>query len=277
MPDFPGEKGWNWDDAHELNPANRLALISLGLPGMRRFAIDLTPREPGPEKDAALMQLIHMAQETDAALEHWYNTMPEHWGFRTVRFEAEEPKNIYRATHWQGPIHVYDDLFIANIVNDYRVSRIFCQQLILNALESLWDTSATNDIKSLQDHAQFLACSMANDICSSVPFHLEIKLQPGAANTGQESHGEFTRWFRRQLRNTDLIFSGRSDWRVLPHVGALCCRAPGLPPGEPARVGQRPLVPYWHGFWTQPDSNYGDGPTTGPVEWPVLPLNQTHR
>lgn len=190
MPDFPGPKGWNWDDAHELNPANKLALISLGLPNMRRFAIELTPQEPGPEKDAALMQLIHMAQDTDAALEHWYQTVPDNWAFRTVNYIQNEPENLYRAHYWRGPVHVYGDLFIANIVNDYRVSRIFCQQLITNALESLHDTSATNDIKSLNEHADHIACSMADDICSSVPFHVKIELQPGAENTGQETHGK---------------------------------------------------------------------------------------
>lgn len=205
MPDFPGAKGWNWDDAHELNPANRLALISLGLPNMRRFAIDLTPQEPGPAKDTALMQVIHMSQEIDAALEHWYQTIPDHWGFRTVGYVQDEPKNIYRAHYWRGPVHIYDDLFIANIINDYRVSRIFCQQLISNALESLWDTSATSDIQSLHDHAQYLSCAMADDICSSVPFHLEIKLQPGAENTGQETHGKHGRANTVSSNAADII------------------------------------------------------------------------
>lgn len=189
--EFPGPKGWLCDDDKETNHANRLSIISLGLPNVRRYAQDVIAQTPGPQKDAELRYLIKMAQEIDGQFEHWYLTLPDTWGCRTIRMQHTEPTDLYSSPQWVGPIHVYDDLFIANIINDYRISRIFCQKLILLVTAALSSPEEREATVHVQRTAMYTARAMANDICSSVPFHLDLTLQPEQTRaSGQEVHGE---------------------------------------------------------------------------------------
>lgn len=137
-----------------------------------------------------------MAQEIDGQFEHWHLTLPDTWGCRTIRVQYTEPSEPYSSPQWTGPVHIYDDLFIANIVNDYRISRIFCQKLILLATAALSTQEEREEMAHVQRKAVYTARAMANDICSSVPFHLDLSLQPEATRaSGQEVHGEPPPWF----------------------------------------------------------------------------------
>ncbi|KAF2101785.1 hypothetical protein NA57DRAFT_64483 [Rhizodiscina lignyota] len=218
--EYPGPKGWTCDDNFEQNPANRLAIISLDLPNLRRYAVDVVSQSPSLNKNAEIMHIMKMAQEVDGRLEHWYLTLPEDWGHRTVRMQLEEPVDVFNAPQWQGPVHIYDDLFMANIINDYRVSRIFCQQIILNMSGALSDPAPETliTVHGMQQHAMYVARTMADDVCSSVPFHLEIDLQPRARDSGQEIHaaeatgGYFLSWPLFVIGNTDCVPMRQREW-----------------------------------------------------------------
>lgn len=187
--EFPGAKGWWCDDAFETTAANRLTLISLGLPNMRRLAHEIAVLTPGPDKDSQLQGLVKMAQDIDGQFESWYLTLEEEWGYQTVGMQLDEPDDVYSATRWLGPVHAYRDLFYANIINDYRVSRIFCHQIILSASAMMTSSDTEGVVRDLQRTGVYNVCSMADDICSSVPFHLEVELQPEAQARGQDLHG----------------------------------------------------------------------------------------
>ena len=216
--EYPGPKGWLCDDHYEQNPANGLAIISLGLPNVRRYAMDVLSQTPGLDKDRHILELIRMAKEIDGQLEHWYLILPEKWGHLTVAMQLEEPVDARSAPQWQGPVHVYDDLFTANIVNDYRVSRIFCQKMILSVSSQLSDPQAVQSMHQVQQNAMYIIRCMADDISSSVPFHLEINLQDRARDSGQETHaaeatgGYFLCWPLFVLMGLDCIPSKQREW-----------------------------------------------------------------
>lgn len=206
------------DDNFEQNQANRLAIISLGLPNIRRYAQDILTQSPSPNKDNEIIGLMKMAEEVDQQLEHWYLTLPDNWGHRTVRMQLEEPVDLYNAPEWQGPVHVYDDLFLANIVNDYRVSRVFCQSIILGVAAALSDPGSRASVAPMLQRATYIAQSMADDVCSSVPFHLEVPLQERTRNSGQDTHaaeatgGYFLCWPLFVIGGVECVPERQREW-----------------------------------------------------------------
>ena len=168
--DFPAPGGWNCDDNGDLNAANRLTLICLKLPNIKAYAQDLLVRPKTPTVVNEIMSLIKTAKEIDSQLEHWALTVPEEWAYTTVEYCREEPKDLSNSQFWQGPIHVYHDLSVANITNDYRISRIFCQAVIMRSLLALPPHAQTEQTERVIAQAAYVTQQLVDDFCSSVPF-----------------------------------------------------------------------------------------------------------
>jgi len=186
--DFPAPGGWNCDDDGDLNAANRLTLICLRLPNVKRYAQDLLAQEKTPKVVHEMMSLIRTAKDIDSQLEHWALTVPEEWEYHTIEYCREEPKNLYTSQYWRGPIHEYYDMNVANIINDYRVSRIFCQAVILGCISALPVEAKTAATDRVSAHATYLTQQMVDDFSSSIPYLLGYKIQ-GRARTSGISEG----------------------------------------------------------------------------------------
>jgi len=215
--DFPSPGGWDVADSAEENTANRLTLISMALPGVRAKAHELftQPRTASTLKE--VLSLVEATQRVDAALENWANTVPPTWGYTTVSFQPLMPEDLENAEEWQGPAHMYDDIFLANITNDYRVSRICCQSVLLGAAK--WLALSENDLSTdfLAQAAKFTLQQMVDDICASVPFHTKYhyrtQLGSGQDEAAAEALGAyFLVWPLFVCLNSESIPKEQKAW-----------------------------------------------------------------
>jgi hypothetical protein len=154
----------------DVNAANRLTLICINLPDIKYYAQDLLSREKTPTTIMEMMKLIRTAKETDSALEHWALTLSQLWEPRVIMRIAEEPEDNKTAQFWKGPVHVYTDLGMANVWNDYRVSRIFCQSVILGCVAALPAQLKTGQVQRVSAQAVSITQQMVDDFCSVVPY-----------------------------------------------------------------------------------------------------------
>ena len=86
------------------------------------------------------------------------------------------------ALYWPGPVHTYGDLNIANVINDYRICRIFCQAAIMNCIDAIPTTMQPEHLTRVYTQAVYVTRRMVNDFSSSLPYLLgfDYYTRPGA-------------------------------------------------------------------------------------------------
>lgn len=168
--DFPSEKGWHFDENMDVNAANRLTMICIDLPNIKYYAKDILGREKSANTVIEMMTLISVAETTDSALQHWSLTLDEVWQPRVKMHILMEPEDLQTASCWKGPVHVYNDLSVASVWNDYRISRIFCQAVILGCVAAIPQYMRTAQVQLAADQAVDITQQMVDDFSSSVPF-----------------------------------------------------------------------------------------------------------
>lgn len=189
--DFPGTKGWvGHGDITDENAANRLTLICIDLPNLRARAnlLTTTPYSPSHESDAK--QILDFAQMVDGNLEEWYRTLPPEWKHRIIGVVSETipPDELALAEKWPGEQHVYHDVPLASIMNDYRVCRIFCRRVIMACVTWL-SFGDYVDSRNANGTSMFVIQQMVDEISACIPFHMSYELQPVAKEMGQEQNG----------------------------------------------------------------------------------------
>jgi hypothetical protein len=112
----------------------------------------------------------------DASLQKWVMTLPESWDYKLVSIVQDMPCEPELAPAWPGPQHSYQDIFVSSIINDYRVSRIFCHTVILacNRFLGRADSQGLDpqvDLDLL--NARFVTQQLVDDICASVPYNMQ--------------------------------------------------------------------------------------------------------
>lgn len=193
---FPSAAGWLGNgDISEENAANRLTLICIDLPNLRARANTLTSMPYDPTYRSEAKQILEFAQTVDGNLEEWYRTLPPEWKHRIIGVFSETvaPEDIALAEKWPGEQHVYHDVPLASIMNDYRVCRIFCRRVILACITWLNSGEEFIDENEVWDKSVLVIQTMVDEISACVPFHMSYELQPLAKETGQEQNGAFSR------------------------------------------------------------------------------------
>ncbi|KIW05523.1 uncharacterized protein PV09_03404 [Verruconis gallopava] len=168
--DFPSPKGWHCDEDMDINAANRLTLICINLPNIKYYAQNLLTKEKNANTVKEMMKLIQVAKEVDSALEHWALTLSDQWEPRVKMTVPEEPEDVTTAQFWKGPVYVYADLSMASVWNDYRISRIFCQSVILGCVAALPSHLRSAQIQRILDLAVRITQQMVDDFCATVPY-----------------------------------------------------------------------------------------------------------
>ncbi|KAF2478056.1 uncharacterized protein BDR25DRAFT_250586 [Lindgomyces ingoldianus] len=186
---FPGQHGWVGTENNEENAANRLTLICIDLPNIRARATALTTAPHNNAQRSEALAILEFAQMVDANLQQWSNTLPPDWQYTTVAMVYDMPEDLSTAEQWSGPQHVYEDVHIASIVNDYRVCRIFCQSVIIACINYL-GLDADSPLNDAYNSAVFFVQQMVDEICACVPFHLSYDMQPVAKKLGQDQAGK---------------------------------------------------------------------------------------
>ena len=171
---FPSPLGWRCDEDLELNAANRLTLICINLPNIKYYAEKLLIQEKTPKMISETMALIRTAKDVDSELEHWALTLNETWDPEVRSTRPEDPGDLKAGQYWKGVVHIYKDLNIANVWNDYRVSRIFCQSVILGCVTALPMHIRNEQIERVSAQAISITQQMVDDICWTIPYLLGI-------------------------------------------------------------------------------------------------------
>lgn len=130
----------------------------------------------------------------DSNLADWYATLPPEWKHSTIGIVNEIPavEDLALAEKWPGEQHVYNDVPLASIVNDYRVCRIFCRRVIMACINWLGIGGHVDDAREYE-RSVYVIQQMVDDISACVPFHLDYDLQVIAKEMGQEQNGELFR------------------------------------------------------------------------------------
>ena len=203
-----------------INAANRLTLICIELPNIKFFAQDLLSRDKTVSTIAEMMKLIRVAKTTDSSLEHWALTLAEVWEPRVQFTIPVEPEHVENAPCWKGPVHVYNDLSVVSVWNEYRVSRIFCQAVILGCVAALPQHQRTGQTQRIADQAINITQQLVDDFCSSVPFLFGLPSEFEKRKTSfLDQIGEF-RSHRAPCRLSLTCISSVESIRRIP-----CCLA----------------------------------------------------
>ncbi|MCJ1392952.1 hypothetical protein MMC18_005824 [Xylographa bjoerkii] len=147
-----------------------LVVLSMQIPTLRATAKELLQRPMNMDTAAEIVDLMFEAQRVDREFAAWTLNIPDDWKYTIVGM-IQDMDNPATAQYYPGPLHGYHDLWAANIWNNYRSNRIFCQMIILNCLERLipsWERTSTNEYCSTIVTLQ----TLVDHVCSSVPFHL---------------------------------------------------------------------------------------------------------
>jgi hypothetical protein len=157
----------------------------------------------------------------DGNLAEWYATLPTEWKHTTIGIVSEVPaiEDLAVTEKWPGEQHIYNDVPLASIVNDYRVCRIFCRRVIIACLNWL---SISGHIDQTREYNQslFVIQKMVDDISACVPFHLDYELQVVAKEMGQEQNGKSCRW--DMFNSTDVYKLQLQKHSEDIHLSGLC-------------------------------------------------------
>ncbi|ORY00608.1 hypothetical protein BCR34DRAFT_627940 [Clohesyomyces aquaticus] len=215
---FPGEHGWTGEgENNDENAANRLTLICIDLPNIRARATALTSSPHTEAQKAEALSILEFAQMVDANLQEWSRTLPPDWQYSTVGMVYDMPEDLAEAEKWPGPQHVYEDVHIASIINDYRVCRIFCQSVIIACVTYL-GFDADFPVTDAYNSAVFFIQQMVDEISACVPFHLSYDMQPVAKKLGQDEAaaealgGYFMVWPLYVAANAETVSQKQRDW-----------------------------------------------------------------
>jgi hypothetical protein len=181
-----------------MNTANRLMIICLDLPNIKSHASELLSG-PSPRIEE-VYALLERAQLLDKQLEAWSDDLPGFWKPRIAEIVTKEPPIPDKADMWMGPVLTYSDLNIANVINDYRVSRIFCQAIILGCLAIIPSPERTLQTKKLQMHAEFISRRMVEEFASTVPYllgydyHSRVDSHPDDETAARSTGAYYSVW-----------------------------------------------------------------------------------
>lgn len=124
-----------------------------------------------PENVARVQELAAKCKGLDKEITTSLRDLPEGFGWETVAWVGRPRCSYPEIEAFPGPIHVYRDLWIANLWNVMRCMRLVLAALTIRYLA--W-TSSPADYRTTREYGitAMMSTTAINDVISSVPFHL---------------------------------------------------------------------------------------------------------
>jgi hypothetical protein len=195
MTDFPAPNGWASDpDDDEEDPEPKLSRLCIQIPDLRSRAKLLIATAFTPAGKEEAEELIEVASTMDYQLSDWAANLPPLFNYKSIAVPRPMPDDLTTAEMWPGPIHIYEDLVTAGLLNHYRLSRISCLDVILECAQWLLKHEEEGTYDRQMDYARVIFQQMVDEICASVPFHLGYHLQHHAREQGQDATGPYFSW-----------------------------------------------------------------------------------
>ncbi|KAK7532978.1 uncharacterized protein J3D65DRAFT_633947 [Phyllosticta citribraziliensis] len=175
--DFSSSNHWHIEDE---NPPNRLTLMSMGVANIRAELKKVLDMPDGVQKVTEARKLLESAIKVDNSLQTWWDWLPDKWQPRTVSMVYELDPDVQQAARWLGPVHVYPDIYAAHVLNDYRICRITTQTVVLAACSAISPDLSDEEAAAMTRRARYITQTLVDDVCASVPFHLDYSVQQQA-------------------------------------------------------------------------------------------------
>ena len=188
--DFPGEHGWLSDCPQEYTTAGRLMTLTMRLPAIRQRSKQVFSDPLLWTQQDVILQLMVSAVDLDAGLSLWFKSLPPIWSHRTVATLYGTPDDLEKSEIWPGPINVHQDLVVSNVINNYRMGRIFCQAVIIACLTRQSMSREAVEKDERYQNAVRICRELVDAICATVPFHLGYDIKHRTRKIGQQETGE---------------------------------------------------------------------------------------
>lgn len=147
-----------------------------------------------PENVAKVQELAAKCKRFDKEITTSLRDLPEGFGWETVAWVGRPRGSYPEIEAFPGPIHVYRDLWIANLWNVMRCMRLVLAALTIRYLA--WRSSPADYRTTREYGITAKMCTTAiNDVISSVPFHL------GWFSRQNDKHGQFRHSHHRNGEN----------------------------------------------------------------------------
>jgi hypothetical protein len=226
--DFPAERGWLSDSDQESTTANRLMMVMIKLPGLRQDAKKFFSSPTASKQSDKWFYLMSTAAGLDAKLKLWFDSLPKPWQHRTVATlegSLDDPEN---AEVWPGPMYVYEELVVSNIVNNYRMARIFSRAVMIGCLAR--QATSKTELEENQNYQECVAeaRSLVDGVCASVPYHLGYDVKDRTNSKDQNDAGNVPISCATAMLQLILIHSCRSYWRLFSALAAFRLFAPSV-------------------------------------------------
>ncbi|KAI9685198.1 MAG: hypothetical protein M1822_004785 [Bathelium mastoideum] len=162
-------------------------MITIRLPSIRQRAKQVFSDPSLWTQRDVVFQLMASAAGLDAELALWFDSLPSVWRHRTVATLKGMPDDLETSEIWPGPVNIYEDLVVSNIVNNYRMGRIFSQAVIIACLARQATSREAVEANRKYQEAVRIGREMVNDICATVPFHLGYDIKDRSRKIGQQA------------------------------------------------------------------------------------------
>ena len=255
------------------NAAARLTSVTINIADLRSCAKSalLLPRSTAAEKE--VNDLLEYAISIDLLVTAWPESVPKEWNWTSAtHFDLpEQSTHGYTAAEsafqYSPHNHIYLDLWVMSIWNQYRSARIKIQSIILSCIAWLGpDHDAHWYWRSI--YAKMITQQMTDDICASVPFALGTKIYGGplspdtqypyvlpdgkASDDHRRAASALGGWhlldpLRSCIRaaaaphSPDVLRGGQSAWCAdqMERIGRIYALQGGRGMGQPSRVWDR--------------------------------------
>lgn len=137
-----------WDDVPEhirINPVNTLTTASLPVANLRVLADEILYEPKSETHIHRVRNLIERCKATDKALVEWLSTIPSSWGWIAIENEKMTIRKFgnlkFEPCPWLAQSLVYQDVWVANLYNNYYMFRAFLQSILLRC--GVWMSGIT--------------------------------------------------------------------------------------------------------------------------------------
>ena len=165
-------------------------MTTLRLPAIRQRAKHVF-RDPNlwSNRDV-LLPLMSSVAALDAELALWYDNLPAIWRPRTVATLNGTPDDIEQSDVWPGPINVYTDVAVSNVLINYRMARLFLQTIVIACIARQAASREAVEKNERYQQAVQKARDMVDGNCAAVPFHLGYDIENKAKKIGRHETSE---------------------------------------------------------------------------------------
>lgn len=150
-----------------------MTTITTQIPGLRITAKQLLNEPLNDETIIKTTKLVDELTILDSRLTAWANETVKSWpyeSFPELEYSSEiHSKHIENSREYW---HSHSDLWVSSMWNSYRSCRLFAHGILLECIET-WRTSENDKWLLNRSHSIRVIQEMVNEICASVPFHLD--------------------------------------------------------------------------------------------------------